>query len=198
VPATLRGFEIAGRSRCRHELKKTSAHCIRSDLAVALIMFKLDPIDLKILRVLSENGRITKAALAEQVGLSPSPCWERLSRLEKSGLISGYRADINLRMLPGAITVFVTIELDSHAVARFQSFERTIGEHDAITGCWAIGGGYDYLIQVVAPTIEAYQDLIESVLEASGDVARYYSYIVTKTVRQPGPPLHLFSLPEEE
>lgn len=156
-------------------------------------MLKLDRIDFQILRVLSNNGRITKAALAEQVGLSPSPCWERLRRLEKSGLISGYRAEINLRKIPGAVTVFVTVELDSHAVARFQSFERTIGDHPEITGCWAIGGGYDYLIQVVAPTIEAYQDLIESVLEASGDIARYYSYVVTKTVRQPGPPLHLFT-----
>ncbi len=156
-------------------------------------MLKLDRIDFQILRVLSDNGRITKAALAEQVGLSPSPCWERLRRLEKSGLITGYRAEINLRKLPGAVTVFVTIELDSHAVARFQSFERTISNHLEITGCWAIGGGYDYLIQVVAPTIEAYQDLIESVLEASGDIARYYSYVVTKTIRRPGPPLHLFS-----
>lgn len=161
-------------------------------------MFQLDRIDFKILRVLSDNGRITKAALAEQVGLSPSPCWERLRRLEKSGLISGYRAEINLRKLPGTVTVFVTIELDSHAVTRFQSFEHTISNHPEITGCWAIGGGYDYLIQVVAPTIEAYQDLIESVLEASGDIARYYSYVVTKTVRRPGPPLHLFSDDTEE
>ena len=161
-------------------------------------MFKLDRTDLRILRVLSDNGRITKSALAEKVGLSPSPCWERLRRLESSGLISGYRAEINLRKLPGAVTVFVTIELDSHAVARFQSFESTIAEHPEITGCWAIGGGYDYLIQVVAPTIEAYQDLIEAVLEASGDIARYYSYIVTKTIRKPGPPLHLFSDNEED
>jgi Lrp/AsnC family transcriptional regulator of ectoine degradation len=161
-------------------------------------MLKLDRIDFQIIRVLSDNGRITKAALAEQVGLSPSPCWERLRRLEKSGLIAGYRAEINLRKLPGAVTIFVTIELDSHAVARFQSFERTISNHPEITGCWAIGGGYDYLIQVVAPTIEAYQDLIESVLEASGDIARYYSYVVTKTVRRPGPPMHLFSSDADE
>lgn len=160
-------------------------------------MFKLDKIDFKILRVLSDDGRITKSALAEKVGLSPSPCWERLRRLEDSGLISGYHAEINLRKLPGAVTVFVTIELDSHAVARFQSFEKTIERHPEITGCWAIGGGYDYLIQVVAPTIEAYQDLIESVLEASGNIARYYSYIVTKTIRSSGPPLHLLS-PEKD
>ena len=112
-------------------------------------MFKLDRIDFKILRVLSDNGRITKAALAEEVGLSPSPCWERLRRLEKSGLISGYRAKINLRKLPGAVTVFVTIELDSHAVARFQSFERTVRDHAEITGCWAIGGGYDRGVKAV-------------------------------------------------
>ncbi len=59
-------------------------------------MLKLDRIDFQILKILSDNGRITKAALAEQVNLSPSPCWERLRRLEKSGLISGYRAEINL------------------------------------------------------------------------------------------------------
>lgn len=155
-------------------------------------MIKLDRIDLQILRILSDDGRITKAALAERVGLSPSPCWERLRRLEQSGLITGYKAQINLRKLPGAVTVFVTIELDSHAPARFRAFEGSIARHPEITGCWAIGGGYDYLIQVVAPSIEAYQDLIESVLETSGGIARYYSYVVTKTVRLPGPPLHLF------
>lgn len=156
-------------------------------------MLKLDTIDFQILRVLSSNGRISKAALAEQVGLSASPCWERLRRLEKSGLIAGYSAEINLRKLPGVVTVFVTIELDSHAAARFQSFERTVTEHPEITGCWAIGGGYDYLIQVVASSIEAYQDLIEQVLGETGGVARYYSYVVTKTVRRPGAPLHLLA-----
>lgn len=161
-------------------------------------MLKLDHIDFQIIRVLSDNGRISKVALAEQVGLSSSPCWERLRRLEKSGLISGYRAEINLRKLPGVVTVFVTIELDSHAAARFQSFERTVGNYPEITGCWAIGGGYDYLIQVVAPTIEGYQDIIEKVLGETGDVARYYSYVVTKTVRRPGPPLHLFAGRAEE
>lgn len=156
-------------------------------------MIKLDAIDFQILRVLSQDGRISKAALAERVGLSASPCWERMRRLEKSGVISGYGAEINLRKLPGVITVFVTIELDSHAAARFQAFERTILAHPEITGCWAIGGGYDYLIQVVAASIEAYQDLIEQVLEQTEGLARYYSYVVTKTIRRPGPPLHLLA-----
>ena len=75
------------------------------------IMLKLDRIDFRILRALSVDGRMTKAALAEKVGLSPSPCWERLRRLEASGLIAGYHAEINLRKLPGAVTVFVTIEI---------------------------------------------------------------------------------------
>lgn len=162
------------------------------------LMLRLDQIDFQILRVLSENGRISKAALAEQVGLSASPCWERLRRLEKSGLISGYRAEINLRKLPGVVTVFVTIELASHAVARFQSFENTVSKYPEITGCWAIGGGYDYLIQVVAPSIEDYQALIETVFGETGNVARYYSYVVTKTVRRPGPPMHLFTADLDE
>ncbi|MFT6676477.1 MAG: Lrp/AsnC family transcriptional regulator of ectoine degradation [Sulfitobacter sp.] len=156
-------------------------------------MLKLDHIDFQILRVLSQTGRISKAALAQKVGLSSSPCWERLRRLEESGLIAGYRAEINLRQLPGVVTVFVTIELESHRVARFQSFERSVIKYPEITGCWAVGGGYDYLIQVVASSIEAYQELIEMVLGETADVARYYSYVVTKTVRRPGPPIHLFA-----
>ena len=72
---------------------------------------KLDDRDIAILRVLSTEGRITKAALAERIGLSPTPCWDRLRKLEKAGLIEGYRAEIALRKLGPHVTVFVAAEL---------------------------------------------------------------------------------------
>ena len=68
---------------------------------------QLDQRDLEILRILSKEGRITKAALAERIGLSPTPCWDRLKKLEKAGLIEGYRAQINLKKLASHVTVFV-------------------------------------------------------------------------------------------
>src|SRR5690606_17460850 len=110
---------------------------------------KLDARDIAILRVLSTEGRISKTALAERVGLSPTPAWERLRKLEKAGLIEGYRAEIALRKLGPHITVFVAAELAGHTAANFRAFEAAIAEYDEITACWALGGGFDYLMQIV-------------------------------------------------
>lgn len=147
---------------------------------------KLDARDIAILRVLSTEGRISKAALAERVGLSPTPCWERLRKLEKAGLIEGYRAEIALRKLGPHITVFVAAELAGHTAANFRNFEAAIAGHDEITACWALGGGFDYLMQIVTRDIDAYQRLIDTLLDTRVGLARYYTYIVTKPVKAPG------------
>lgn len=151
-------------------------------------MTRLDPRDIEILRVLAQDGRITKAALAERVGLSPTPCWERLRKLERAGLIAGYGARFNLRKLGPSVTVFVAAELEGHTAAHFQTFEKAVALHDEITACWSLGGGFDYLMQVVTPDIDSYQRLIDSLLEARVGLARYYTYIVTKTVKDGAPP----------
>lgn len=144
---------------------------------------RLDDRDIAILATLSREGRIAKTELAARVNLSPTPCWERMKRLEKAGLIRGYRADIDLVALSSHVQVFVTVELESHRAESFQLFERIVGVIDAITGCWAIGGGYDYLMQVFAKDIGAFQDLMDGLLESRAGVRRYYSYIVTKPVK---------------
>lgn len=146
-------------------------------------MLKLDDRDIAILRVLASEGRITKAALAARVGLTPTPCLERLAKLEKAGLIEGYGARFNLRKLGPSVTVFVVIELADHTATSFRAFEAAMHHYDDVTGCWALGGGYDYLMQVVAKDIEAYQSLIDSMLESRLGLSRYFSYIVTKSVK---------------
>ena len=80
---------------------------------------KLDDRDIKILAILSREGRISKSELAKRVNLSATPCWERLSRLEKAGIISGYHADIELRNVTPQVSVFVMAELDNHRAATF-------------------------------------------------------------------------------
>ncbi|WP_226623509.1 Lrp/AsnC family transcriptional regulator [Alloyangia pacifica] len=152
---------------------------------------RLDRRDIAILATLSREGRITKTELAARVNLSPTPCWERMQRLEKAGLITGYRAEIDLAALGPHVQVFVTLELDSHRAESFQLFERTVARIDEITGCWAIGGGYDYLMQVVSTDVAAFQELMDGLLESRAGVRRYYSYIVTKPVKSDPPALGL-------
>ncbi|WP_206412900.1 Lrp/AsnC family transcriptional regulator [Nitratireductor soli] len=149
-------------------------------------MLKLDDRDIKILAILQKEGRISKAALAERVNLTPAPCWERLKRLEKAGIITGYRAEIALSKVMPYIAVFMAAELEGHRAEDFQRFERSVQTIDEITGCWAVGGGFDYILQIIARDIDAYQRLVDQLLEARVGLARYFTYIVTKPVKQPG------------
>ncbi|AJE45871.1 Lrp/AsnC family transcriptional regulator [Celeribacter indicus] len=154
---------------------------------------KLDARDLAILRVLAREGRLSKTALADRIGLSPTPAWERLRKLERAGLIEGYRAQINLRKLGPSVTVFVAAELADHTQASFRTFEASLQAHEEIVTCWALGGRYDYLLQIVTRDIEAYQHLIDTLLDARIGIARYFTYVVTKQVKGGGtPPLELF------
>lgn len=149
---------------------------------------KLDQRDLDILRILSQEGRITKAALAERVGLSPTPCWDRLKKLEKAELIEGYGAKINLKKIAPHVTVFVALEITEHTAVRFQNFESAMQRYDEVTACWALGGGFDYLLQIVTRDIDAYQGLMDEMLESGVGVSRYFTYVVTKPVKGEGPP----------
>ncbi len=152
---------------------------------------RLDDRDIAILGILSREGRIAKTDLAARVNLSPTPCWERMKRLEKAGLIRGYRAQIGLAARGPQVQVFVTVELDSHKAESFQMFERVVARVDQIVGCWAIGGGYDYLMQVITTDVAAFQEMMDGLLESRAGVRRYFSYVVTKPIKElpPATPL---------
>ncbi len=152
---------------------------------------RLDDRDIAILATLCREGRITKTELAARVNLSPTPCWERMKRLEQAGLIRGYRAQIDLAALGPHVQVFVTVELESHRAESFQIFERVIARLDEVVGCWAIGGGYDYLMQVIAQDVAAFQALMDDLLDSRAGVRRYFSYIVTKPIKETPPALAL-------
>ena len=149
----------------------------------------LDDRDIKILSILSTDGRIAKAELARRVNLSAAPCWERLNRMEAAGLIQRYRADIALAKIAPHVAVFVMVELEHHRAQSFQVFERAVAGVEEIVGCWALGGGFDYLMSVVTPSIDSYQRLIDGLLERDIGLKRYFTYIVTKEVKAGAPPL---------
>ncbi len=151
-------------------------------------MIALDARDLAILAALSEDGRMSKTALAERVGLSPTPAWNRLKRLEDAGLIESYHARVDLKKVAPHVTVFLAAELRDHTAERMRAFERAVQDYDEITAVWGLGGGFDYLLQIVTRDIDAYQRLVDDMLDSRMGLARYYTYIVTKAVKGPAPP----------
>lgn len=155
---------------------------------------KLDAIDLRILAAVQRDGRITKLRLAELAGLSPTPCWLRLRKLEQAGIIAGYHARLAPRRIAPFATVLVEVTLANHRQADFDRFETAIAATEAVTDCWSVGGGVDYILKVVARDIDAYQRLIDRLLAQDIGIDRYFTYIVTRTVKEDADlPLTLFS-----
>ena len=149
---------------------------------------KLDRIDVKILAELQSNGRITNAALAEAVGLSQSPCLQRLKRLEAAGYITGYSARIDVGRLADTVTVFTEVTLSDHRSGDFSRFETGIVRFDDVVECHLISGGYDYLLKFISPSVAAYQATIERILDAQMGIEKYFSYIVIKSPLAGRPP----------
>ncbi|KAA0968108.1 Lrp/AsnC family transcriptional regulator [Aureimonas fodinaquatilis] len=145
---------------------------------------KLDALDLKILSAIQREGRITKLALAERVGLSPTPCWMRLKRLEKAGIVAGYQARLNLRLVAPVTAVLVEVTLGNHRQIDFDRFELAMRQSLPVVSCWAVGGGVDYILKVVCPDIDAYQRLLDNWLEREIGISRYFTYIITRTVKE--------------
>ncbi|MDF3010918.1 MAG: AsnC family transcriptional regulator, partial [Burkholderiales bacterium] len=114
---------------------------------------KLDRIDINILVQLQANGRMTNVDLANAVGLSPSPCLQRVKRLEAAGYISGYGAHINLAKLTESVTVFTEVTLADHRRADFVKFEASIRNIDELLECHLVSGGYDYLLRFLVRNI---------------------------------------------
>lgn len=154
---------------------------------------RLDAYDVRILAALQRNGRITKLKLAEEIGLSPSPCWERMRRLEEQGLIRGYHAEVDIDQLIHTAAILVEVTLRSHHAQDFERFETAIMDVPEVTECYATGGGIDYLLKVVALDIDHYQRVIDNMLLDEIGIDRYFTYIVTKQVKasQGAPLVHL-------
>lgn len=149
----------------------------------------LDSTDIRILSAIQKHGQLSKTKLAELVNLSPTPCWARLAKLKAAGFIRGYHADIAIDRLGEFTRVVVTIALADHRKVDFDRFEAHIRKLDEVTECIATGGGMDYVLKVVCPSLAAFQILMESLLAAELGIQRYMTYIVTREVKSGQPNL---------
>ena len=149
----------------------------------------LDAADVRILCALQEHGRLSKSELAERVGLSPTPCWTRYTRLRRAGLVRGYRAELELDRIVELSTVVVTVSLESHRKADFERFEADVRRRHEIIDCVATGGGMDYVMTVVTTGLPAFQSLMEQMLSAGLGIERYMTYIATRRIKSARPDL---------
>src|SRR5690554_5461294 len=138
-----------------------------------------------------KDGRISNVRLSEHVGLSPSPCFQRVKRLEAAGLITGYGAFLDLGKISQTVTVFTEFTLTDHRRDNFSRFEQGIARIPEVIECHLVSGGYDYLVKFVAKNVVHYQEIIENLLERNLGISKYFSYIVIKT------PIQRHSLPLE-
>ncbi|MFY2824211.1 Lrp/AsnC family transcriptional regulator [Ruegeria sp. MALMAid1280] len=151
--------------------------------------FRLDATDIRILSAVQKHGQLSKTKLAEIVNLSPTPCWARLGKLKAAGFIRGYHADIAIDRVCDFSQVIVTVSLTHHRKSDFDRFEGHIRNLDEVTECIATGGGMDYILKVFAPSLAAFQELMETLLTAELGIDRYMTYIVTRHVKSAQPNL---------
>ncbi|MBP8930346.1 MAG: Lrp/AsnC family transcriptional regulator, partial [Paracoccus sp.] len=143
----------------------------------------LDQIDLRILERLQVDGRMTNQELAEAVGLSPSPCLNRVRRLEKAGVISGYQAHIELTKVCRHVDVIAAVTLRDHGLEDFEVFEEMVAGMRFVIECTKVSGTIDYLVRFICPDIAAYQMLSDELLKLGPKINNLSSYIVLKTVK---------------
>ncbi|HEX6735864.1 MAG TPA: Lrp/AsnC ligand binding domain-containing protein [Azonexus sp.] len=147
-------------------------------------MHKLDHIDLAILAALQADGRITNVALAKQVGLSPTPCLERVKSLEADGLITGYAARLSAPALGLGLTVFVQIAIERTSQQVFADFRAAVQAIPEIQECHMVAGGYDYLLKVRVPDMAAYRHFLGGVLSGVPGIRETHSYPVMEEIKE--------------
>lgn len=138
----------------------------------------LDKTDINILNLLQEDGRITIKSLSEKLGLSTTPIFERMKRLEKDGVIDKYVALINQKKIDRKLSVFVSISLKNHTRSYLESFVKEMNSYNEVQECFHIAGDFDFMLKVVLKDMEAYESFILSKLSVISNIAHVKSSFV--------------------
>jgi Lrp/AsnC family transcriptional regulator, regulator of ectoine-degradation genes len=143
----------------------------------------VDRIDLNILAALFSRARISKVQMSAEVGVSASRCYERMKYLEQAGIIRGYHADIDIARLASCLQFFVQVKLLNYTAARCKRFEKTVLKIPEIVSCQSVLGHIDYIVVVVAASVEKYQDVITELRTSSENDFDFVTFPVSKTVK---------------
>ena len=143
----------------------------------------LDPVDLKILRHLQDDGRMSINDLAGKVGLSPSPCLRRVRILEKAGVITRYVAVLDQRAVGLPVSVFISVKLEKQKEDLLDKFARTIARWPEVLECYLMTGPRDYWLRVVVPDLAAYERFLNTKLTRLEGIASIESSFALEQVK---------------
>jgi Lrp/AsnC family leucine-responsive transcriptional regulator len=141
-------------------------------------MMKFDQISDKILQALTVDGRISNVELAERVGLSPSACLRRVQELERSGVITGYRAVIDRTAIGSGFLAYIGVGLSDHSKASQDAFERSMANASEVRECHNITGGIEYLLRVEVADLASYKFFHTEILGVLPQVSSITTYVV--------------------
>lgn len=139
--------------------------------------------DVRILTALQQDGRITNQTLADQIGMSASPCWRRVRQLEEHRYIQGYRAVLDRRKIGLGVMVFVRISIGHHSEAEAKKFEEQVMLLEDVVACYSIGGDADFLLQVVSRDLDSFADFAMSVVRRLPGIKEMQSMFVLKEIK---------------
>ncbi len=153
---------------------------------------KLDRIDRRILHDLQAEGRTTNVELAKRAGISAPPCLRRVRALEEAGFILGYHADLEPKALGYHVTVFAQVGLSSQAEPDLEAFEATVKSWPEVRECYMLAGETDFLLKIVAPDWDAYQEFLTTKLTAAANVSHVKSALSIRAAKsEPGVPIEV-------
>ena len=119
---------------------------------------ELDHTDRAILRLIQRDAALSLAEIAAEVGLTPTPCWKRIRRMEAGGIITGRVALVDPARVGLGLSVFVAIETGDHSAPWIESFATTVAKMPEVVDCWRLGGDVDYMLRVVVPDMAAFDN----------------------------------------
>ncbi|MCO5081450.1 MAG: Lrp/AsnC family transcriptional regulator [Rhizobiaceae bacterium] len=147
-------------------------------------MSEIDDIDRKIIAALQADGKITVNELAEQVGLSPSPCARRVRMLEQAGVIKGYAAIIDQKKVGLPISAFASIKLERQREDALERFSKAVARWPEVVDCYLMTGQRDYLLRIVVRDLEAYEHFLNDKLTRLDGVASIETSFALKQVKR--------------
>ncbi len=145
---------------------------------------EIDRIDKSILRELQMNGRLANVELARRVGLSPTPCLERVKRLESNGFITGYEAVLSPQKLQASLLLFVEIRLNHTSPDVFKDFKNAVIELPQVLECHLVSGDFDYLVKARVADMVSYRVLLGETLLTLPGVSASRTYVVMEEVKE--------------
>ncbi|MEQ9466874.1 MAG: Lrp/AsnC family transcriptional regulator [Ekhidna sp.] len=153
----------------------------------------MDHLDKKLISLLQKNGKLTMKELSAELGLSITPIYERVKRLERKGIIAGYQASIDPKKAGFGFEVFSSVTLESHKAEFLREFETDISKFPEVMECYHMAGSFDFLLKVLVKDMDGYAEFVNKKLAKLDNIRLVQSMMVLKKVKQ----THLLPLIDE-